>query len=141
MPRYRSKTAATWLAVIAGAFGAHRFYLHGWRDGAGWLFPLPTLAGIAGVLRLRHLGQDDRLAWLLSPLLGVMLAAAMLAAILYGLTPDERWHARYNAALPARTTGWAPVLGVIVALFVGATALMSAVAFGGQHLFEWLLGG
>ena len=30
--RYRSKTLATWVAVIGGAFGLHRFYLHGRGD-------------------------------------------------------------------------------------------------------------
>ena len=42
------------------------------------------------MLRLRALGQDDRLAWLLIPLLGLMLSLAMLTAIVYALTPDEQ---------------------------------------------------
>ena len=39
---------------------------------------------------------DHPLAWALIPLLGAMLAAAMLAAIVYGLTSDEKWDARHN---------------------------------------------
>jgi TM2 domain-containing membrane protein YozV len=31
-PRPRSRAVATWLAVVAGTLGAHRFYLHGARD-------------------------------------------------------------------------------------------------------------
>ena len=54
-PRRASKTLATWLAVIGGALGLHRFYLHGWRDLLGWLHPLPTLLGLAGVQRMRDL--------------------------------------------------------------------------------------
>jgi len=137
--RYRSKTLATWIAVIAGTLGAHRFYLHGFRDLSGWLFPLPTLLGLVGVFRMRNLGQDDRVAWLLIPLLGVMISLAMLMAIVYGLTSDEKWHQRYNAEWPVRATGWAPVLGVITALLIGATVLMGTVAFGGQRFFEWQL--
>ena len=137
--RYRSKTLATWIAVIAGALGAHRFYLHGFRDLPGWLFPLPTLLGLVGAFRMRNLGQDDRVAWLLIPVLGVMISLAMLMAIVYGLTPDDKWHQRYNAGLPARATGWAPVLGVITALLIGATVLMGTVAFSGQRFFEWQL--
>lgn len=134
----RSKTLATWLAAVLGPLGVHRWYLHGWRDPWGWLHLPPTLVGLVGLLRFRELGQDDRLAWLLLPVLGVMIAVAALSAIVLGLTPDERWAERYNPGHPAHATGWGPVLGVIFALLIGATALMSTVAFGGQHLFEWL---
>lgn len=137
MTRYRSKTLATWIAVLGGTLGLHRFYLHGWRDLPGWLHPLPTLVGLVGVQRMRALGQDDRLAWLLIPVLGLMISLAMLMAIVYGLTPDERWDQRYNPGLASRATGWAPVLGAITALLVGASVLMGTVAFSGQRFFEW----
>jgi hypothetical protein len=137
VPHPRSKTLATWLALLAGAFGAHRFYLHGRRDLWAWLHPWPTLAGLHGIQRVQALGQDDPLSWLLLPLLGLMIAQACLYAILYGLTPDERWDARHNAGTPGHATGWGPVLGVIAALMIGATALMATIAFGGQRYFEW----
>jgi hypothetical protein len=135
MKAAKSKTLATWLALLLGSLGAHRFYLHGWRDVAGWLHPLPSLLGMAGVLRMQHLGQDDRAAWLLIPLLGLTLSAAMLAAIVIGLTPDERWAQRFGQAL--RPTAWGPVLGVVAALLVGGTVLMGTLAFGGQKFFEY----
>jgi hypothetical protein len=137
--RSRSKTLATWIAIAAGIFGGHRFYLHGARDLLAWLHPWPTLAGIAGLVRMRTLGQDDQLAWMLAPLFGLMLAQAMLAAIVYGLTPDERWHARHNQGRPGADSGWAAVLGVVTALLIGATALMSAIAFAMHRFFEWQL--
>lgn len=136
MTRYRSKSLATWMAVIGGTLGLHRFYLHGPRDLWGWLHPLPTLLGLAGLLRLRELGQDDRLAWLLLPWLGVVVTAAMLAAIVYGLTSDEAWDARHNPGQAMHSTRWAPVLGVMLAVLVGGIALMSTVAFGFQKFFE-----
>ena len=136
MPRYRSKTLATWIAVLGGAFGLHRFYLHGWHDPIGWLFPLPTLAGLTGLLRLRALGSDDAAVWVLLPLLGLVLAAAMLFAVVYGLTPDEKWDARHNAGRAGPATGWGPVLGVIVAVLVGGTALMSTAAMTAQKFVE-----
>jgi hypothetical protein len=135
--RYRSKTLATWIAVLGGILGLHRFYLYGWRDLRGWLHPLPTLIGLAGVQRMRAFGQDDRIAWVLIPVLGVMISVAMLTAIVHGLTPDATWDARHNPDQPPRPTGWGPVLGVIVALLLGASALMGTVAFGGQRFFEW----
>ena len=140
MPRYRSKTLATWIAVLGGALGLHRFYLHGLRDLPGWLHPLPTLVGLAGAWRMRELGQDDHLAWLLVPVLGLMLSLAMLQAIVCGLTPDERWDARHNPGQPGRATGWGPVLGVIAAVLVGGIVLMGTIAFSGQKFFEWQLG-
>jgi hypothetical protein len=135
----RSKSLATWLAVIGGTLGLHRFYLHGWRDLPGWLFPLPTLLGLAGVQRMRAFGQDDRVAWVLIPVLGLIISIAMLTAIVYGLTPDDKWAARHNPGQPPQPTGWTPVLGVIVALLLGASVLMGTVAFGMQHFFEWQL--
>lgn len=139
MPRYRSKTVATWLALSLGTLGLHRLYLRGRGDIWAWLHPVPTALGLLGVMRMDTLGQDDRLAWLLIPLLGLMVAGAMLTAIVYGLTPDERWDALHNPDQPARATGWGPVLGVILALLLGGTVLMGTVAFGGQKFFEWQL--
>jgi hypothetical protein len=136
--RYRSKTLATWLALIGGSLGAHRFYLRGPRDPWAWLHALPTAVGLYGLLRMRALGQDDRLAWLLIPLLGLMLAGTMLMAIVYGLTPDDTWNARWNPQGPPHRTGWITIIGVIVALMVGAGVLMATIAFGGQRIFESL---
>lgn len=134
---YRSKTLATWIALAGGSLGLHRFYLHGWRDLPAWLHPLPTLAGLLGALRMRELGQDDRLAWVLLPLLGLMVCAGLISAIVYGLTPDERWAARRNPGQPARPTGWGPVLGVMLALLLAGIVLMSTIAFATQKFFEW----
>jgi hypothetical protein len=136
-PRYRSKTVAAWLALLLGSLGAHRLYLHGLRDRRAWLYPLPTLVGLGGVLRMRNLGFDDGMAALLIPLLGVSVSVAMLAGIVIALTPDEKWDARYNPGLIAHHTGWAPVLAAMAGLFIGAAVLLSTVAFSGQRYFEW----
>ena len=135
--RYRSKTLATWIALIGGAFGLHRFYLHGLSDPWGWLFIPPTLIGLYGVQRMREFGVDDHLAWALIPLLGLMLAATMISAIVYGLMPDERWNARFNPSGPQHHTGWATVIGVVAALVIGAGVLMATIAFSAQRYFEY----
>ncbi len=129
----RSKTLATWLALAGGSLGLHRFYLHGARDVWAWLHPWPTLAGLYGVQRMRQLGLDDQLSWLLIPLLGLMLAATMLQAVVYGLTSDEKWSLRHGKTRPS---GWLAIIGVIVALMIGATALMATIAFSAQRAFE-----
>jgi hypothetical protein len=136
---YRSKTIAAWLALLAGSLGLHRMYLHGPRDRLAWLHWIPTSAGLLGVARMVSLGQDDRLAWVLIPLLGLMLSQGALFAILYGLTPDERWDARHNPGRPVTATRWAPVLAAIFALMVGGAVLMGSITFGIQKFFEWQL--
>jgi hypothetical protein len=133
---YKSKTAATWIALVGGSFGLHRFYLHGLRDAWGWLHPLPALLGLYGVQRMQQFGQDDRLSWVLIPLLGLALAASMLMAIVYALTPDDQWNARYNPVGRVTRSGWAVVIGAALALLIGAGVLMATIAFSGQRFFE-----
>ncbi len=134
---YRSKTIATWVALVGGSLGLHRFYLHGLRDLRGWLFPLPTLIGVYGVQRMRQFGGDDHLAWVLIPFLGLTLSIAMATAIVCGLMPDERWNARFNPTGPQHRTGWATVIGIATALIVGAGVLMATIAFSAQRYFEY----
>ncbi len=139
-PAVKSKTLATWAAFLGGPLGLHRFYLHGLGDLWGWLHPFPTLIGLWGIRRVEEFGLDDHLSWVLIPVLGFTIAATMLQAIVYGLTPDERWHARHNPGLPANAapaSGWGAVIGVALSLMVGATVLMSTIAFSGQRYFEY----
>jgi hypothetical protein len=133
----KSKTLATWIAILGGALGLHRFYLHGFRDVWGWLHPGPTLLGLYGVRRVLELGQDDHLAWALIPLLGASVAASMLMAIVYGLTSDEKWDLRFNAGDGVTHTGWGPILGVVFALLMGTGVLMATIAFSSQRFFEY----
>lgn len=133
---YRSKTLAAWVALVAGTLGLHRIYLRGVGDPLAWLHVPPTALGVYGVQRMQAFGQDDRLAWLLIPVLGLMISQAMLCAIVYGLTPDEKWDARHNPGQPVHPTAWGPVLAVIAALLIGATVLMGTIAFAGQKFFE-----
>lgn len=136
----KSKTLATWAAFGGGFMGWHRFYLHGLTDPWGWLHAALSALGLWGLQRVSEIGQDDRLAWLLLPLLGMSVAAAMLQAIVHGLSPDERWHAQHNPtlSLPQRPgpSGWPVVIGVVLALLVGGTVLMSTIAFSAQRYFE-----
>jgi ABC-type Fe3+-siderophore transport system permease subunit len=131
----KSKSLATWLALLGGLLGAHRFYLHGWRDGLAWLHPVLSLIGLAGVIRMRNLGQDDHAAWLLIPLFGAMVVVAMLSTIVLGLTTDERWAERRGQ--PLKATRWAPVIAVVIAMLLGGAALMGTLAFSGQMFFEY----
>ena len=134
---YKSKTLATWVAIVGGSLGLHRFYLHGLTDRWGWLFPLPTLIGLYGVQRMRALGADDHQAWVCIPLLGLTVSVAMIGAIVQGLTSDDTWNARFNPQGPAHQTGWSTIIGVVVALVIGAGVLMATLAFSAQRYFEY----
>lgn len=137
----RNKTVAALLATVGGTLGLHRFYLYGWNDWVGWLFPIPSALGWWGVERMRTLGQDDHLSWVLIPLLGLTLAVCGLMAILYALTPVERWNARHNPqslpdAPPGRTSALT-IAVLILAMLGGTIAFMASLAFSFQHYFEW----
>ncbi len=136
--QHRSKAVATWLALVGGGLGLHRFYLYGKADLLAWLHPWPTLAGAYGFWRMREFGVDDAVGARLVPLLGAMLAATMLTAIVYGLTSDARWQARHGGAPTEATTPshWPTIAAVVIALAVGATVTMATIAFTAQRYFE-----
>ena len=134
-PRPRSRAVAAWLAVVFGTLGVHRLYLYGPRDALAWLHIPPTLVGAYGWWRMREFGVDDTRGSLLVLCLGAVVALAMLQAIVYGLTSDERWVARFGAASDHRR-GWPVVLAMMLALAVGAGATMATVAFAAQRYFE-----
>jgi hypothetical protein len=133
---YRSKTLAAWLALLAGTLGLHRMYLYGLGDRWAWVHPLPTALGVIGLHRHLTLGQDDTLSWALLPLLGLSISVAMFTAIVWALTPDERWDERHNPGRPSRGTGWGPVLAAILALLLGGGILTGTIAYAGQRFFE-----
>lgn len=141
----KNKTLSTWLALIGGPLGLHRFYLYGPFDVIGWALPIPTALGLYGIMRALGLGLDDRLSWLLIPLLGFVIAGCCMTAIFYGLMSEEKWNDRYNADRSgagvqdsgAGQTHWLTILAVIASLMVGATALMGALAYSFQRYFEW----
>ena len=136
----KNKTLATWLAALFGQLGLHRFYLFGFKDRLAWLHPLAAAIGWYGVQRARTLGQDDQLAWVLVPVLGFTLAATAITAIYYGLSSLEKWNSTYNPQAPDTTAGqtnWLVIGAVVFSVLMGATALMSSIAFSFQRYFEY----
>lgn len=137
----KNKTVAVFLALVCGALGLHRFYLRGLGDWVGWLHPIPAALGLWGVDRVLMYGQDDKLSWLLVPMLGITIAASCLMAIVYALTDREKWNAQFNPELPADAvsggTNWLTIGALVVALLMGTVALMGSLAFGFQRYFEY----
>jgi TM2 domain-containing membrane protein YozV len=133
----KHKSIAAWLAFFGGGLGLHRFYLHGIKDVWAWAHWPFFWLGLAGVARFINLGQDDKVAWALLPVLGLVLAAGMLAGIVYGLMDDGKFNARFNGGKPVAKMGWGSILPVIACLMVGGALTMASVAFSFQKFFEW----
>ena len=100
---FRSKTLTALLACLGGAFGLHRFYLYGKRDLFGWLHLCAALAGLAGLSLLMASQRGSLLGWVLVVPGDISLLAGFLTAIVYGLRPDEKWDAQFNAGTARRS--------------------------------------
>jgi TM2 domain-containing membrane protein YozV len=136
-PRFRSKTLTAALAFFFGSLGAHRFYLYGLRDIYGWAHLIGLLFGIPGALLLIATDRTSALGWVLAFPGAVSLFAAFLAAIVYGLRPDEKWDAQFNLQTQQHSrSGWTVIFVVIFSLLVGATLLMAGLAITFQTYFE-----
>lgn len=110
---HRHKTVAALLAFLLGGLGLHRRYL-----GSGWWWVYPVF---------------------LVTLVPVFVG--FVEAIVFALTPDEKWDARWNPHSGVQSqSGWGPVLVAITTLIVGATLLMTTLAILFQTYFESLQG-
>lgn len=144
-PIMKNKTLSTWLALVGGPLGLHRFYLFGPFDVLGWALPIPTALGLYGFMRAWGLGVDDKLSWILVPLLGFVVAGCCFNAIFYGLMAQDKWNGRFGQRSAetgetdesAGASNWLTIVAVIASLMVGATALMAALAYSFQRYFEW----
>jgi len=136
-PRFRSKTITAALAFLFGSLGAHRFYLYGMRDIYGWAHLIGTLIGIPGVMLLVATERASIPGWVLACIGAVSLFAAFLAALVYGLRPDEKWDAQFNARTQRKSrSGWTVIFVVIFSLLFGAFLLMTGLALAFQTYFE-----
>lgn len=122
---HKNKTLATALALTLGGLGAHRFYLHGNVDLIGLLHAcsLP----VAGLVYSQTEGNTDAFFALLPLLLSYIVA--FIAALVIGLTPDEKWDARFNPGSGTRSrSNWVLAVLLIAALMIGATVLIATIA-------------
>lgn len=137
----KNKTIAVWATLVTGTLGLQRIYLTGRYDTWAGLALVPTLLGLYGVQRARSLGLDDTLSWVLIPLFGFAFAACAIAALRYGLMDAPTWNRRFNPGADeensAGQTGWFTVIGLASSLFIGATVLISTLAFSFQRYFEF----
>jgi TM2 domain-containing membrane protein YozV len=124
MQPHKNKTLTSFLALLFGGLGLHRFYLCGKADKWAWLH----LVSLPASGLLIALFPDLLLFFGLAPLILSVLIAC-LETLVIGLTPDEKWDARYNSG-SGRTSSstWPLAVLLVLALGVGATALIATLA-------------
>ncbi|KQV47897.1 TM2 domain-containing protein [Massilia sp. Root335] len=133
MPQHKNKTFATALAFLLGGLGAHRFYLKGSVDRIGLLH----LCSVPAAGLVYGIGHAPNPFYVLLPLI-VSWIAGFVEALVFGLMPDEKWDARYNAG-SGRTSHshWFVILLVVITMLVGTTALIATIS----RLFDLLYTG
>ncbi|PWF46003.1 NINE protein [Massilia glaciei] len=121
---HKNKTLATFLALVLGGIGAHRFYLRGSLDRLGLLHV--TSIPIAGMVW--GLAQDANPFYHVLPFL-VSWIVAFLEALVIGLTPDEKFDAAFNAGAGKQSdSGWVLALLLVVTMMLGTVTLIGTIS-------------
>lgn len=130
---HKNKTLATFLALVLGGLGVHRFYLKPRADRLGvlHLFSIPAAGLVYG---LGH-APNPFYVWL--PVL-VSYIAGFIEALVIGLTPDEKWDVAHNAG-SGRTSSsnWMIAVLLVATMLVGTTVLIATIS----RLFDLLYTG
>ncbi|UOD27667.1 TM2 domain-containing protein [Massilia violaceinigra] len=121
---HKNKTFATFLAVILGALGAHRFYLRGSLDKLGLLHmaSLPVAGLVYG------LAPDANWFYQILPLV-VSGLAGFIEALVIGLMPDEKFDAAFNPASGRQSAStWVLALLLVCTMLVAASMGIATLA-------------
>lgn len=134
---FYSKTLATLLSALTGSFGLHRFYLYKSKDWLAWLLLLLAFMGGVGAFLLVESHRHSLLGWILvipgacAPLIGC------ITALIYGLTPDEKWDAQFNRHSQKKNqSGWPVILILVSTLMIGMGLLLAGLAITIQTYYE-----
>lgn len=121
---HKNKTFATFLALLAGGIGAHRFYLRGSLDKIG-LMHVASIP-LAGLVIGLAPGANE-----FYKLLPVVLSflVGYLETLVLGVTPDEKFDAAFNAGSGRKSdTSWVIALLLVGTMLVGTTGLILTMA-------------
>lgn len=100
--RHKSKVVAALLALLIGGFGVHRFYLGQWRGLVYLLFFWTLIPGLV----------------------------ALVEAIVFLCSNDQKWDARYNDGIASDSGGASVVVVAVVAVFavIFLVGILAAIA-------------
>ena len=133
MSNHKNKTLATALAFLLGGLGVHRFYLRGSVDRLGLLHvcSLPIAGLVYGA------GRAPNAFWVLLPIF-ISCIAGFVEALAIGLTPDEKWDAKFNASSGRESrSNWMLAVLLVLTMLVGATGVIAVLS----RLFDLLYTG
>ncbi|RSZ56077.1 TM2 domain-containing protein [Massilia atriviolacea] len=130
---HKNKTFATFLALILGALGAHRFYLRGSVDKIG-LLHLASLP-VAGLVY----GLAPQADWFFKVLPLVLSGiVGFIEALVIGLSSDEKFDAAFNAGSGRQSnSSWVLAVLLVCTMLVAATMGIATLA----RLFDLLYTG
>lgn len=121
---FKNKTLTSLLALLLGGLGAHRFYLYGKQDQLAWLHfaSLPVSFAVSQIY-FGWPGIASYALFLISVLLGI------LAALVSGLSSDEKWDKQHNAGLAQRNqSSWPLAIILVASVGWGAILLIGLIA-------------
>lgn len=128
---HKNKTIAAFVAAVFGAIGAHRFYLHGKKDVAGWAHVIATPMALAVAISW----PAHSVFFLCLPII-ISALFGSLAALVIGLTSDEKWDAIHNShSGESSNSGWPLAVLLVFTFGAGAIGLIAVIARGFDLLF------
>ena len=135
---FRSKLLFSALGLFLPGTGLNCFYLLGIKSFWAWIQFASLIGGILGFMLLNTSPESSAAAWVLIVLGFIALEASWLSTIVFGLRPDEKWDAQFNASFQGKQktqSGWPVVICVILSLVIGAGVMMSFLAIGFEQFF------
>jgi TM2 domain-containing membrane protein YozV len=133
---HKNKLLFCALGLFFPGTGFNVFYLKGLGSPWAWLQMFSLFAGILGWMLLGASDMSSALGWIFVAAGFIALEASWLTTIVYGLRPDERWDAQFNANSGQKSaSGWLVILCVIASLMIGAAILMIGLAIAFEQHF------
>ena len=97
---------------------------------------ISLFAGILGWKLLAASDMSSALGWILAAAGFIAIEASLLTTIVFGLRPDEKWDAQFNAnSGQTSASGWLVILCVIASLMIGAAVMMVGLAIAFEQHF------
>jgi hypothetical protein len=133
---HKNKLLFCALGLFFPGTGFNVFYLKGLGSSWAWLQMVSLFAGILGWMLLGASDMSSALGWILVAAGFIAIEASWLTTIVFGLRPDEKWDAQFNANSGQKNaSGWLVVLCVIASLMIGAAILMIGLAIAFEQHF------
>ena len=137
MTYFKSKLITCLFSSFFPGTGLHWAYLYGFKSKWFYLQIVCLLLGVWGWFELAHTEKESLLGWVAVVLGESSILASWLATFAFGLRPDEKFDAQFNANTQTKNqSGWLIILCVIFSLMVGAFFLMSGLAIAFEQYFN-----